>query len=106
LGAVDGAGLAPDAVGAGLGCSASFQVHLLALLEADGAACGVVFFLPPEFAITTITTITTTTAAVIADAMTVLRLRRLDCWAARAATSRSSRARAAARWRSLELLTS
>src|SRR2546421_4115190 len=94
-----------EAAGDALGFGFGFHVQWVARAEVDalGAATGV-FFFPPPIVTSQITRASTTTTAAAAP-KTAPRLRRRLAAAARSAISRSSRARAAARWRSLVGLT-
>src|SRR4051812_1982966 len=87
-----------DALGFGLGS------HVQCVGEAELVGAVVAFFLPPDVA-TSHTTRPSTTTAATTEPITAPRLRRRVAAAARSAISRSSRARAAARWRSLVGLT-
>src|SRR5439155_24060642 len=92
---------AADALGSGLGFH--LQAAGAAAAVALGAAVGV-FFFPPDVMTSTSTRHSPATAPT-AEAMIVVRRRRRLAEAARSAISRSRRARAAARWRSLVGLT-
>src|SRR5438270_5280129 len=95
-----------EAAGEALGLGFGFHVQCVGRADVAplGAAAGVCFFPLPDVATSQITRASTTTTAATAP-MTAPRLRRRLAAAARSAISRSSRARAAARWRSLVGLT-